>query len=1075
MFPSAKVIKTEENDSKDRQSLDWLSLGSFQSELAGQINQQPTGNEDDHDDVGKITDRSSSESPVHEYHKKKKKEKHKHKKKKKKTKVKSPEREIPTVNIIREVLFKGNKVFIEEIPDLESKDAYRIDRKSDINTWNYGSLYKGHVAKYHGNLHDCIGSSFAHKVVMKENKQSKKTDFNRYCSKESRKLCLSIPLQKLLPKGQIRADHTEVISVKDTSVLNKTSDIRERLLDNATSLYIQGKGKESVNDEPDITEENAILYKTIAEFNRKTRENPKDVDLWLEFVDFQDKVVLEDSSNRKVTENNILEKKISIIKKAMEANPACIQLKMKYLDLCKGTMSPDIVSKEMEQLLFIHPTNMLLWQQYLLFHQSCVSKFTVSKVCKVYHDCFNKLHGYMDGKLHTHTINKNLHREVLDVFVQYCYFLKQAGQIEKAVASFQAQIEYNLFCPSAVTGMYKESMYLFESFWDSGVARSGESGAKGWSYWYTNKVVVPELQATENKNLDAIEQDIVKKEQLKWKIWKEIEIERQSAHWLPWRPDLSKNETEEDCEDLDRLVLFDDINSILMVFPSSLHFQLVTSFLQFLNVGVESQTVLPPCSIDNLQRIINNTEIILVQDYMAKSDMKQEIIKCFLDQMIDKFDGENKTTFILHKMYFHFQLCQNESKKINRFKKFVKGMLKEEHCRSNLCVWGAYCDILCKCGCHSEAIAVIETALSLVTDNTQKHSKIKLYRMLTELYLGISSGEKEATLPCDLGKAQHVLVCFIEDTKYEKSAVDISAISVLRSRKKLESLCDNSMENLTTDKVQDLSKSELKYISDTFKLLSLFEYSFGKHEIELASAVLEDAVNHLQEFLKVDEIEENIDEKIKNVMEDLFDFSIILSKHHMAVNITPLSTLRQIVQHAMKIFPGNPYFLQVFIDIELKMYISGRLDRYFSHTIRSVDSPIPVIFAVYSILCRQSAIDKQLYTGEVTVSSAGGLINRIRSYLERALGNTSVSQCPLLWRLYLHSEVQFGNLTRAKGIFYRALQSCPWSKALYLDAVSLFTKDKIEEIVDLMTEKEIRLQIPLEEVDILMEDATDNN
>ncbi|CAG2236936.1 unnamed protein product [Mytilus edulis] len=253
------------------------------------------------------------------------------------------------------------------------------------------------------------------------------------------------------------------------------------------------------------------------------------------------------------------------------------------------------------------------------------------------------------------------------------------------------------------------------------------------------------------------------------------------------------------------------------------------------------------------------------------------------------------------------------------------------------------------------------------------------------------------------------------------------------------------MESMTTiNKVQDLSKSELKYISDTFKLLSLFEYSFGKHELELASVVVEDAVNHLQEFIKDEKIEENIKEKMKNVMEDLFNFSIRLSKHHMAVNITPLSSLRQIVQHAMKIFPENPYFLQVFIDIELKMYISGRLDRYFSHTIRSVDSPIPVIFAVYSILCRQSAIDKQLYTGEVTVSSAGGLINRIRSYLERALGNTSVCQCPL---------VQFGNLTRAKGIFYRALQSCPWSKALYLDAVSLFTKDKLDEIVDLMTEK----------------------
>jgi hypothetical protein len=58
----------------------------------------------------------------------------------------------------------------------------------------------------------------------------------------------------------------------------------------------------------------------------------------------------------------------------------------------------------------------------------------------------------------------------------------------------------------------------------------------------------------------------------------------------------------------------------------------------------------------------------------------------------------------------------------------------------------------------------------------------------------------------------------------------------------------------------------------------------------------------------------------------------------MTVNITPLSCLRNIVQHAMKILPQNNYFLQVFVEIELRMYISGRLDRYFSHVIRSEES-----------------------------------------------------------------------------------------------------------------------------------------
>ena len=36
-----------------------------------------------------------------------------------------------------------------------------------------------------------------------------------------------------------------------------------------------------------------------------------------------------------------------------------------------------------------------------------------------------------------------------------------------------------------------------------------------------------------------------------------------------------------------------------------------------------------------------------------------------------------------------------------------------------------------------------------------------------------------------------------------------------------------------------------------------------------------------------------------------------------------------------------------------------------------------------------------------------------------------------------------------------------------MDGVMLFKEEKLQEILDLMTEKELRIQIPLEEIDIL--------
>lgn len=52
------------------------------------------------------------------------------------------------------------------------------------------------------------------------------------------------------------------------------------------------------------------------------------------------------------------------------------------------------------------------------------------------------------------------------------------------MASFQALIEYNLFCPESIKDLSaSEIRFHIEAFWDSGVARIGENGAKGWKSW----------------------------------------------------------------------------------------------------------------------------------------------------------------------------------------------------------------------------------------------------------------------------------------------------------------------------------------------------------------------------------------------------------------------------------------------------------------------------------------------------------------------------------------------------------------------------------------------------------------
>lgn len=101
----------------------------------------------------------------------------------------------------------------------------------------------------------------------------------------------------------------------------------------------------------------------MVEFNRRIREEFYNVDLWLEFFEFQDIVLryLEFEGYFKIIKVVVLEKKIVIIKKVMELNQGNIFLKFKYLQLCRGVMEVDEVNKEMENLIFYNFINIFLW------------------------------------------------------------------------------------------------------------------------------------------------------------------------------------------------------------------------------------------------------------------------------------------------------------------------------------------------------------------------------------------------------------------------------------------------------------------------------------------------------------------------------------------------------------------------------------------------------------------------------------------------------------------------------------------------------------------------------------------
>ncbi|KAM3567766.1 hypothetical protein VYU27_010095, partial [Nannochloropsis oceanica] len=98
-----------------------------------------------------------------------------------------------------------------------------------------------------------------------------------------------------------------------------------------------------------------------------------------------------------------------------------------------------------------------------------------------------------------------------------------------------------------------------------------------------------------------------------------------------------------------------------------------------------------------------------------------------------------------------------------------------------------------------------------------------------------------------------------------------------------------------------------------------------------------------------------------------------------------------------------------------------------------------------------------------TAALTPGGVALVRRTFEEVVSSCTGRSCPLLWRLYLRFELQQEYYARAKKLFYRAVASCPSSKALWLDAFlslrRLFTAKEKKEMKNLMGRKGLLVRI----------------
>ncbi|XP_039739942.1 nuclear exosome regulator NRDE2 [Pteropus medius] len=1017
-------------------------------------------------------------------------------------------------------------VWLEDIQPLTG-ETFRTDKKPDPANWEYKSLYRGDIARYKRKGDSCLGINPKKQCVSWEGPSAERKPprrhVERYFTKKNVGLMSVDGVAVSNRPEPLASEPVSFIPVKGsddvapppvTTWLNPLG-----IYDQSTTQWLQGQGpaeQESKQPDSQPDRENALLKAKVEEFNRKVRENPRDIQLWMAFVAFQDEVMKSpglyaieegEQEKRKRSLKLILEKKLAILERAIESNQSSVDLKLAKLKLCAEFWEPSTLVKEWQKLIFLHPNNTALWQKYLLFCQSQFSTFSVSKIHSLYGKCLSTLSAVRDGSILSHPELPGTEEAMFALFLKQSHFLRQAGHSEKAVALFQAMVDFTFFKPNSVKDLpTKGQVEFFEPFWDSGEPRAGEKGARGWRAWMHQQerggwvVISPDDDDDEPEDDD---QEIRDKTLPRWQIWLAAERSRDRRHWRPWRPEKTKKQTEEDCEDPERQVLFDDIGqSLIRLSSPELQFALIAAFLQFL--GVPSGFS-PPASCFYLAMDENSIFDNGLYDEKPLTSLSLSFSGVSYVGRMDQLgcrrwsrghdrEGEDFIRNIFHLVMPLFsvkersQLCfswlQYEIAKViwclhtknkkrlksqgKNCKKLAKNLLKEPENRNNFCLWKQYAHLEWLLGNTEDARKVFDTALSMAGSKELKDYELcELSLLYAELEVELLPDVRGAAT----ARAVHILTRLTENGVCGSYTGQVLAVHILKARKAYEhALQDCLGDSCVSDPA---APDSLNRLISLVKCFMLFQYlTVG---IDATLRIYEQVSAKLKGSVSPEGPgpEDSVGPRsLSGVLEAVTLMHTSLLRFHMKVSVYPLAPLRLVLSEALKLYPGNQVLWRSYVQIQSKSHSASKTRRFFDAITRSAKPLEPWLFAIEAEKMRKRLVETvQRVDGRevhATIPETG-LTHRIKALFENAMRSDNGSQCPLLWRMYLNFLVSLGNKERSKGVFYKALQNCPWAKVLYMDAVEYFPGE-MQEILDLMTEKELRVRLPVEELELLLED-----
>ncbi|XP_067943035.1 nuclear exosome regulator NRDE2-like [Watersipora subatra] len=1027
----------------------------------------------------------------------------KHKRSRSKSPIRKSHKELQQGNKKVITVPPPNKVFLEDMRGLGYADGYRLDRKRDRDNYSFGSMNRQHLSKYKAFSKVPWGLK-RDQYHLWIQKQGKSRQIERYYKRASRQASYR-PGEKLNPHANIDFSESPFIPCPHSTppgARNKENPLG--ILDESTLLWTQGKAPTDGSSPPPVSSYlDSSVSQSIAFYNRSLRETPDNIALWIKLIEVQDGLLeqrTDDESSKLFTDKLIQDKKLAILAQALKHNPSSLQLMLKRLELQSKSLDSADLNEEWRKLTFAHVNNVQVWKGYLHHVKTCFSKFTMSVLVKAYAKCLNSLRRVSQGLLKSHRCLPNTVEHMIEILLELCDLLHLANCTEKAVAIARAMIEFNLHRPSSCE-THEQAVQSFQDFYDSGVPRFGEPGAKGWCNATQYKVIPAPLKSTAAQDEEAEEKLLESCESSsRAETWLRLERSRQLSHWLPWRP--AANETDEDCEDPHRLVLSDDFVDLLFyVEDEQLRIAAHLRLLDWLGLGSNHcpnsySHVLS--GVNQLPRVTSpeGCQMLVWSDHL----LNDLFISHCTEQMMSQLTVENKSRLIIQRLYHQLDHVlavtdKKESKKKGKeFKNYAKSILSLPENRANRELWLTFAHCNRELGLYSEMDQVYD-ALAVPTSCSGKEP---VTSSRCELWWQVVSGAVAQKKPCvdKLLAISSWLVCGAFPSTTPTASHKLMLV------RELESSLNSLSEGLKGPKIQHVT-SLLTYLLPCYYLVLTLTKGLSRLDALLGhwSTKLARQFNkcHLKAYyIRVAAV-------LKYIHRDLYK------------SVTPI--FRSMLQTALNDLPYSSELLLEYLAMERSSHTMTRVRQFFtshlavdqeSATVAEIDSVERVrptdaeelgtagqhdateasnvtehcdvaeqldsrlelgapgefgtkeLLAVFAVLFEL----EQLERIEGADMANRGINNRIRSLCARCLARVSPNSV-LLWRLYLYHEVKYGSRAKVESIFYAAVQACPYAKCIYVDAIT-YMPDLLTKVVGIAEEKEVRIHTPLDELDILL-------